>query len=66
MNIIWHSKSETARKAMNRLNLVMQYGAAMELDVDLNAVAKAKALLGNRHKPAHIPALHWNEVPHFY
>ena len=40
---IWHSKAETARKAMNRLGIVFQYGAAMGLNVDLNAVAKAKA-----------------------
>ena len=64
---IWHSKAETARKAMNRLGIVFQYGAAMGLNVDLNAVAKAKALLGkSRHKPTNIPALHWSEVPEFY
>ena len=64
---IWHSKAETARKAMNRLGIVFQYGAAMGLNVDLNAVAKAKALLGkSRHKPQNIPALHWSEVPEFY
>ena len=40
---IWYSKAETARKAMNRLGIVFQYGAAMGLNVDLNAVAKAKA-----------------------
>ena len=64
---IWHSKAETARKAMNRLGIVFQYGAAMGLNVDLNAVAKAKALLGkSRHKSTNIPALHWSEVPEFY
>ena len=29
---IWHSKAETARKAMNRLRIVFQYGAAMGLN----------------------------------
>ena len=52
---------------MNRLGIVFQHGAAMGLNVDLNAVAKAKALLGkSRHQPANIPALHWSEVPEFY
>ena len=67
LGIIWHSKAETARKAMNRLGIVLQYGAAKGLNVDLNAVAKAKALLGkSRHQPTNIPALHWSEVPDFY
>ena len=64
---IWHAKAETARKAMNRLGIVFQYGAAMGLNVDLNAVAKVKALLGkSRYKPQNTPALHWREVPEFY
>ena len=37
---IWHAKAETARKAMNRLGIVFQYGAAMGLNVDLNAIVK--------------------------
>ncbi|WP_370211289.1 tyrosine-type recombinase/integrase [Roseovarius sp.] len=64
---IWHTKSETARKAMNRLNIVLQHAAAMGLDVDMQATQKAKALLGkSRHKPKSIPALPWQEVPAFY
>jgi len=64
---IWHTKADTARKAMNRLNLVLKYGAALGLDVDLLAVDKAKALLGkSRHVPQHIPAMPWAEVPAFY
>ena len=39
----------------------------MDLDVDINAVAKAKILLGKtRHKPVKIPALHWQDIPDFY
>jgi integrase len=65
--VIWHDKADTARKAINRLNLVMKYGAAMGLDVDLGAIAKAKALLGkSRHRPQNIPSLHWKAVPAFY
>jgi integrase len=64
---IWHTKADTARKAMNRLNIVLKYGAALGLDVDLQAVDKAKALLGkSRHVAQHIPAMPWNEVPAFY
>jgi len=64
---IWHSKGETARKATNRLSMVFKYAAAMGLNVDLNAVAKAKALLGkSRHVSKNIPALAWRLVPDFY
>lgn len=64
---IWHSKADTARKAMNRLGICMKHAAALGLDVDLQATEKAKALLGKqRHKPQNIPALHWRDVPEFY
>lgn len=64
---IWHTKAETARKAMNRPGICLKHGAALGLDVDLQATAKAVALLGKqRHKPKHIPALDWREVPEFY
>ncbi len=52
---------------MNRLNIVFRHAAALGLDVDLQATEKAKALLGkSRHKPKHIPAMPWGEVPSFY
>ena len=52
LGTIWHTKAETARKAINRLGIVLQYGAAIGFNVDLNAVAIAKALLGkSRHQP---------------
>lgn len=64
---IWHSKGETANKAMSRLGIVMNYAAAMGLEVDLQATAKARALLGkSRQKRKHIPAMPWQEVPAFY
>ncbi|WP_380057433.1 tyrosine-type recombinase/integrase [Falsihalocynthiibacter sp. SS001] len=64
---IWHTKGETAKKAMNRLGIVFRYGAAMGLDVDLQATMKAKALLGkSRQVRKHISALPWTEVPDFY
>ncbi len=64
---IWHTKADTARKAMNRLSICLRHAAALGLDVDLQATEKAKALLGKqRHKAEHVPALPWQEVPAFY
>lgn len=64
---IWHSKADTARKALNRLNITLEHAAAMGLDVDMQATQKAKALLGkSRHKERQIPAMPWQEVPAFY
>lgn len=64
---IWHAKADTARKAANRLNICLKHAAALGLDVDLQAVEKAKALLGKqKHKAQHVPSLPWREVPEFY
>ena len=64
---IWHTKSDTARKAMNRLSIVIKHAAALGLDVDLQATEKAKALLGkSRHVVKNIPAMDWRDVPSFY
>ncbi|WP_044044362.1 tyrosine-type recombinase/integrase [Octadecabacter antarcticus] len=64
---IWHTKADTARKAMNRLSIVMKHAAALGLDVDLQATDKAKALLGKtRHIPKKIPAMAWADVQDFY
>jgi len=63
---IWHAKSETARKAINRLAIVFRHAAAMGLSIDLQATDKAKALLGaQRNKTKHIEAMPWREVPTF-
>ena len=64
---IWHAKADTARKAMNRLSIVLKHAAALGLDVDLQATEKAKALLGkSRHVAKNIPAMAWADVPGFY
>lgn len=64
---IWHTKSETARKALNRLHICLRHAAALGLQVDLQGPEKARALLGKpRHKAQNIPALPWKEVPAFY
>ncbi len=64
---LWHVKADTARKALNRLGIVLRHAAAMGLDVDLQATEKARALLGRtRHVAQNIPAMPWKEVPAFY
>jgi hypothetical protein len=64
---IWHTKAATASKAIDRLNIVMRHAAALGLDVDLQAVEKAKALLGKqRHTVTNIPSVPWQDVPSFY
>jgi len=64
---IWHKKAQTAKKATGRINIIMRHGAAMGLNVDMQAVEKARALLGaHRHKVKHIPAMPWLEVPDYY
>lgn len=64
---IWHSKPGAALKAINRIRIIFGHAAAMGLDVDMQAVTKAKALLGaQRHKATNIPAMDWREVPAFY
>jgi len=64
---IWHSKPDAARKAMNRLNLALLHAVALGREVDVQAVPKAKALLGKqRHQEQHIPSLPYTEAPAFY
>ncbi|MEO6300848.1 MAG: integrase arm-type DNA-binding domain-containing protein, partial [Paracoccaceae bacterium] len=64
---IWHTKADTAKKALNRLAICLKHGAALGLDVDLQATEKAKALLGRqRHKVTNVPSVPWQEVPAFY
>ncbi|MGA1803348.1 tyrosine-type recombinase/integrase [Rhizobium sp. HT1-10] len=64
---IWHSKADTAKKALNRLSICLRHAAALGLDVDIQATDKARALLGKqRHKAENIPAMPWVEVPAFY
>ena len=64
---LWHEKADTARKALNRLGIILKHAAAMGLDVDLQATEKARALLGkSRHVAKNIPAMDWKDVPAFY
>ncbi|MAE89536.1 MAG: integrase [Pelagibaca sp.] len=64
---IWHTKSETARKALNRTSICLKHAAALGLDVDIQAPEKARALLGKpRHTAKNIPSVPWREAPAFY
>ena len=64
---IWHEKPAVARKAIDRLGISLRHAAAMGLDVDVQAVDKAKALLGKqRHTVRPTPAMAWKDVPEFY
>ena len=64
---IWHDKPDSARKAMNRINLTLRHAAALGLNVDLQSTMKARALLGKqRHESQHIPSMPYAEAPAFY
>lgn len=64
---IWKTKAPTAQKALDRLGAVMKLGAAMGLDINLNAVLNAKQLLGHSgHKVRNHPALPWQDIPRLY
>ncbi len=60
---IWHTKAATANRALIRLNMCLKHAAALGLDVDLQAVEKARALLGQQlHKTQNIPAMDWKDI----
>ncbi|WP_375667634.1 tyrosine-type recombinase/integrase, partial [Bartonella sp. AC130YNZD] len=64
---IWHTKAGVARRALIRLNMCLKHAAALGVDVDLQAVTKAQALLGKqRHKVTNRPAMDWRDIPAFY
>ena len=46
---------------------MIKHAAAMGLDVDIGAVEKAKALLGqSKQQKQNIPAMLWADAPSFY
>lgn len=64
---IWHTKAGTAEKALQRIKICIDHAAALGRDVDIQATAKARKLLGKqRHEVKHIAALDWRDVPSFY
>ena len=64
---IWHKIPSTAEKAIQRLAIILRHSAAEGHDVDLQAIEKARALLGKqRQTVVSIPSMPWKEVPAFY
>ncbi len=64
---IWHAQTDVARKAITRLDACLSFARAQGYDVDRNAVADARELLGKQvHTAKHIPAMDWRDVPAFY
>ena len=64
---IWHDKPDSARTAMNRINLTLRHAAVLGLNVDLQSTMNARALLGKqRHEARHIPSMPYAEAPAFY
>ena len=67
LNPIWHTKADSARKALGRVGHVLKHGAGMGLSVDLNVIALTKELLGKSKKQNQkTPSLEWQKVPEFY
>ncbi|MFD0859237.1 tyrosine-type recombinase/integrase [Roseovarius aquimarinus] len=64
---LWHTKNETARKALSRLKTVFVHALALGLDVKLQTLENAKVLLGRAEVSCrHIAAMPWSDVPAFY
>ncbi|UNF29753.1 tyrosine-type recombinase/integrase [Bartonella krasnovii] len=64
---IWKTKNETASKALSRLNIAIKHAVARGINVDMQLIPKAKALLGKViQNVQNIPAMPWKEVPEFY
>lgn len=64
---LWYSKPPTAIKAARRLDAVFRHAAALGIDVDLQAVVKAKLLLGEQtHREKNLQSMPWRDVPTFY
>ena len=64
---IWKKKPDAARKAFNRTKRFFEHAAALGLDVDLNAFAKALQLLGSQdYKSKATLSMPWSEIPEFY
>lgn len=64
---IWHSKHETADKALYRTKMVFKDAKLMGLPVDPDICDAARHLLGAvDHEEVHIEATPWQEIPRLY
>jgi integrase len=64
---IWHSKPETAEKAVGRLRVVFRHAELSGLPVDARTIDAARHMLGARHhESAPITATRWQDIPALY
>lgn len=64
---IWKAKPPTAKKAIERIGIVFKQARLMGMDCDPFTVEAAQHMLGVViHKPKHISATPWQEVPALY
>ncbi|MFG6599198.1 MULTISPECIES: tyrosine-type recombinase/integrase [unclassified Sulfitobacter] len=64
---IWKTKHPTAEKAIQRIGVVFKSARLMGYDCDPFTVDAARHMLGEaRHKPQHIAATPWQEIPGLY
>ncbi|MDO5632203.1 MAG: integrase arm-type DNA-binding domain-containing protein [Paracoccus sp. (in: a-proteobacteria)] len=64
---IWRDTPDAAMKALQRIGIVLRHAAARSFEVNLNAPALAREILGDQgHQVTHIAALPYSEVPGFY
>lgn len=64
---IWKSKAPTAKKAINRLKISLEYAESFGLEVNVDIIRRAKNLLGAQPKnDNHLPYMVWQDVPEFY
>ncbi len=64
---IWKTKNEIESKALSRVNIAIKHAVALSIDVDMQLIPKAKALLGKFiQNTQNIPAMPWKEVPKFF
>jgi integrase len=68
LKALWNTKHPTAKKALDRLSVILRHAAAMGLDVNPSSViADARTLLGEpKHVVQHHPALPVDEVARLY
>lgn len=67
MRPIWRAKPDTARKAYQRLRMILTRGQLAGWPCDPMVMDRAKVLLGEvRHVPTPTPATDWRKVPALY
>jgi integrase len=64
---IWRTKFPTAKKAIERIRIVFETANLSGIDCDPQTVDRAQHMLGDvMHKPKHLEAMPWQDVPELY